>query len=102
MTKLMERVVHMKYADKDMKRKQNPEELGIDERNMLSVAYKNVVGKRRTSWRNLKTERESRSEEASPLPISLHDAYQKVVENELESKCNEVLHLLDKYLIDKE
>jgi len=104
MTKLMERVVHMKYAGKDMKRKINPEELGIDERNMLSVAYKNVVGKRRSSWRNLKSEREQRVEGGSDytLPIKLHDAYQKVVESELESKCNEVLHLLDTYLIDKE
>lgn len=103
MTKLMQRVVHMKYADKDMKRKKNPEELKVDERNMLSVAYKNVVGKRRQSWRNLKQERENYTKDSTEyqLPLELHAAYQKVVEDELASKCNEVLHLLDTYLIDK-
>lgn len=28
-----------------------PEELSIEERNLLSVAYKNVIGTRRASWR---------------------------------------------------
>ena len=28
-----------------------PEELTVDERNILSVAFKNVVGTRRASWR---------------------------------------------------
>jgi 14-3-3 protein epsilon len=32
--------------------KQNPE-LTIEERNLLSVAYKNSVGSRRTAWRAL-------------------------------------------------
>jgi len=28
-----------------------PEELSVEERNLLSVAYKNAVGSRRASWR---------------------------------------------------
>lgn len=31
--------------------KQGEEELTIDERNILSVAFKNVVGTRRAAWR---------------------------------------------------
>ena len=29
----------------------SPDELSVEERNLLSVAYKNVVGARRSSWR---------------------------------------------------
>lgn len=30
---------------------QEPKELSVEERNLLSVAYKNVIGSRRASWR---------------------------------------------------
>lgn len=30
---------------------QQPKELSVEERNLLSVAYKNVIGSRRASWR---------------------------------------------------
>jgi len=42
-------------------------ELSIDERNLLSVAYKNVIGARRASWRIVTSVKEK---EASlpPLP----------------------------------
>ena len=33
----------------------NPQELSVEERNLLSVAYKNSVSNKRTSWRILDT-----------------------------------------------
>jgi hypothetical protein len=40
-----EMVEHMKSVA------QQPQELTVEERNLLSVAYKNVIGSRRASWR---------------------------------------------------
>ena len=40
-----EMVTYMMSVAKD------PEELSVEERNLLSVAYKNVIGSRRASWR---------------------------------------------------
>ena len=54
--------------------------LGTNHRNMLSVAYKNVVGALRSSWRVLS----SRDEETTK-------AYAKVVQDELVSKCRSVI-----------
>jgi 14-3-3 protein epsilon len=42
-----EMVTHMKQAIS------HSASLSIDERNLLSVAYKNTVGSRRTAWRTL-------------------------------------------------
>merc|ERR1719420_1938206 len=69
-------------------------ELEVEERNMLSVAYKNVVGQRRASWRTLKSEDDCLTEHPE-----LKAQYKKVVEDELSAKCNEVLGLLENNLI---
>lgn len=72
--------------------------LKVEERNMLSVAYKNVVGQRRASWRTLKAEEEQGDGEQPMASYRTH--YKKVVEAELSKKCLEVLNLLQDHLID--
>lgn len=74
--------------------KQEP--LDEDERNLLSVAFKNVVGSRRTSWRVINVK----------LAEDLKENQKKVcqdmklrVESELKGLCNEVLDLLNEHLI---
>lgn len=73
-------------------------ELSVEERNLLSVAYKNVVGARRSSWRYLNSIDPKDKDEKSPSTIS-HTLLQQVVEKELEDICNNILDLLDKNLI---
>uniref|UniRef100_A0A8C4QJY7 14-3-3 protein epsilon n=1 Tax=Eptatretus burgeri TaxID=7764 RepID=A0A8C4QJY7_EPTBU len=73
------------------------EELTVEERNLLSVAYKNVIGSRRASWRIISSieQKESTSEEK----IELIRNYRSTVEKELRDICTEILSVLDNHLI---
>jgi len=77
------------------------EELTVEERNLLSVAYKNVVGSRRASLRiisSIEQKEESRGKEDHLVKAR---EYRKKVEQELTSICNDILEVLDKHLISK-
>jgi len=69
------------------------EAMSIDERNLLSVAYKNVIGARRASWRTLNAECQDEKNHG------LIEKYKTQVESELKSICDDVLELLEKTLI---
>ena len=67
------------------------EELTNEERNLLSVAYKNVVGARRSSWRVISSiEQKSRDEQES-RKLQMTKDYREKIENELKGICNDVL-----------
>jgi len=72
-------------------------DLTNEERNLLSVAYKNVVGARRSSWRVISSI-ESKTE-ASERKLTMAKEYRQKVEKELREICQDVLNLLDAYLI---
>lgn len=75
------------------------EELTIEERNLLSVAYKNVIGARRASWRiisSIEQKEESRGNEGH---VSTIRDYRSKIETELSSICDGILKLLDSKLI---
>jgi tetratricopeptide (TPR) repeat protein len=72
-------------------------ELTVEERNLLSVSYKNVIGARRASWRTLNACAEE--DEAKTQHPGLIDIYKAQVANELNTICKEVLDLLEKTLI---
>jgi 14-3-3 protein beta/theta/zeta len=74
-------------------------ELTNEERNLLSVAYKNVVGARRSSWRVISSiEQRMDGPEANK---NMTKEYREKVETELKDICEDVLSLLDKYLIPR-
>jgi 14-3-3 protein epsilon len=66
-------------------------DLTVEERNLLSVAYKNVIGARRASWRTLNVDEYKDNE--------LIKKYKSMVETELESICHDVLDLLENTLV---
>jgi len=74
-------------------------ELSNEERNLLSVAYKNVVGARRSSWRVISSI-ETKTE-ASEKKQNMAKDYRNKVEGELKDICKAVLSLLDEHLITK-
>jgi 14-3-3 protein beta/theta/zeta len=74
-------------------------ELTNEERNLLSVAYKNVVGARRSSWRVISSIEQKT--EGSEKKQAMAKEYREKVEKELKDICQDVLSLLDKFLIPK-
>jgi len=70
------------------------QELSVEERNLLSVAYKNSVGSRRTAWRAISSI-EQKEESKGSKYINLLKDYKKKIEGELSNLCNDILELLD-------
>ena len=70
------------------------QELSVEERNLLSVAYKNSVGSRRTAWRAISSIEQKEESKGSKYLQLLKD-YKKKIETELSSFCNDILELLD-------
>lgn len=63
-------------------------ELSNEERNLLSVAYKNVVGTKRSSWRVISSiEQKSGDDEKQKMAKE----YREKIEGELNTICKEVL-----------
>jgi 14-3-3 protein epsilon len=84
-----EMVDHMKaVAEKNV-------ELSVEERNLLSVAYKNVIGSRRASWRVLS----SIEQKSDPEKINLVKDYKKNIENELVKICDDILSIITDKLV---
>ena len=67
----------------------NMAKLDSNERNLLSVAFKNVVGSRRSSWRVISSlEQKTENDEGKKRLI---EEYRKKIEEELTKICNKVL-----------
>ncbi|OMJ94023.1 hypothetical protein SteCoe_2943 [Stentor coeruleus] len=89
MVRIMKEVVH------------HASELSVDQRNLLSVGYKNVVGVRRTAWRTisaLETKEESRK---NLKRAELARSFRLKIEEELNNRCQEVLDLISSILANK-
>jgi 14-3-3 protein epsilon len=84
-----EMVDHMKAVA------QQPQELSVEERNLLSVAYKNVIGSRRASWRVISSIEQKGEQERLPLIRE----YKAKIEDELLEICNDILNIIETELI---
>lgn len=74
-------------------------ELTVEERNLLSVAYKNVIGARRASWRIISSIEQKEESKGTEEKTQMIRNYKELVEKELNDICSDILDVLDKHLI---
>ncbi|KAJ8491819.1 hypothetical protein OPV22_013540 [Ensete ventricosum] len=74
-------------------------ELTVEERNLLSVGYKNVVGARRASWRILSSIEQKEETKGNEHHVKSINEYRHKVESELSNICTDIIALIDEHLI---
>ena len=74
--------------------------LEMEERNILSVAFKNVVGARRASLKIIKSIEQQENDKKTER-LQLVKAYREKVQKELQDLCLSVISMLDGYLIEQ-
>ncbi|KAG0014646.1 14-3-3 protein [Entomortierella chlamydospora] len=74
-------------------------ELSVEERNLLSVAYKNVIGARRASWRIVSSIEQKEESKGSEAHVAMIKTYRSKIEKELSDICRDILSVLEKSLI---
>jgi len=75
------------------------QELTVEERNLVSVAYKNVIGARRASWRIVSSIEQKEENKGNEQHVARIREYRAKIEAELAGICNDILSVLDQHLI---
>merc|ERR1719267_526207 len=79
----------------------NDAELSVEERNLLSVAYKNAVGSRRAAWRIITSVEQKEKTKGNEEQAKFAKEYCTKVEGVLQKICDTILGVLDGNLINK-
>ncbi|XP_072043653.1 uncharacterized protein [Amphiura filiformis] len=74
-------------------------ELSVEERNLLAVAYKNVIGSRRASWRIVSSLESDAESLKKGKALQQTKEYRKQIEDELRKICDDILDVLNTHLI---
>eukprot|EP00761_Pharyngomonas_kirbyi_P003325 gb/GECH01003329.1/.p1 GENE.gb/GECH01003329.1/~~gb/GECH01003329.1/.p1 ORF type:complete len:260 (+),score=68.01 gb/GECH01003329.1/:1-780(+) len=74
-------------------------DLSVEERNLLSVAYKNVIGARRASWRIISSIEHKEDTKGNEKQVERIRKYKNKVEKELSDICTDILEILNDHLI---
>merc|ERR1712226_737873 len=76
-------------------------ELSVEERNLLSVAYKNAVGSRRAAWRIMQSVEQKERSKGNNQQADYSKEYSGRVAAELQEICDGILAVLENHLIAK-
>ncbi|OMO65367.1 14-3-3 protein [Corchorus olitorius] len=74
-------------------------ELTVEERNLLSVGYKNVIGARRASWRILSSIEQKEESKGNEQNVRQIKGYRQKVESELSDICKDIMSVINEHLI---
>lgn len=74
-------------------------DLSVEERNLLSVGYKNVIGARRASWRIMSSIEQKEEAKGNEQNVRRIRDYRQKVEDELFRICNDILSIIDDHLL---
>jgi 14-3-3 protein epsilon len=74
-------------------------ELTVEERNLLSVAYKNVIGARRAAWRIIASIEQKEKSKGNEANVHKIKTYAKKIHKELNDIVQDVMEVIDKHLI---
>ncbi|KAJ3527732.1 hypothetical protein NMY22_g9673 [Coprinellus aureogranulatus] len=100
LAKLAEQAERYEEMVENMKRvASSDQELTVEERNLLSVAYKNVIGARRASWRIVSSIEQKEESKGNEAQVQMIKGYREKIEGELAKICEDILDVLDKHLI---
>nr|GMC52386.1 14-3-3-like protein B [Ipomoea batatas] len=88
-----------KFMDKLVRSCTPASELTAEERNLLSVAYKNVIGSLRAAWRIISSIEQKEEFRRNDDHVSHTKDYRAKVETELSQVCAGIIELLDSNLI---
>ncbi|KAL0449259.1 UNVERIFIED_CONTAM: 14-3-3-like protein C [Sesamum latifolium] len=89
----------VEYMEKVSASLPEKEEMTVEERNLLSVAYKNVIGARRASWRIISSIEQKEESRGNEDHVNTIKEYRSKIETELSKICDGILKLLDDRLI---
>ncbi|WOL10445.1 14-3-3-like protein GF14 iota [Canna indica] len=74
-------------------------DLSAEERNLLSVGYKNVIGADRASWRILSSIELKEESKGSEENVNIIKRYRQKVEEDVTKICDDILAIIDKHLL---
>lgn len=93
----------IKYVATTIPDGQNEIHFSAEERNLLSVAYKNVISTRRSAWRNINAiEQKESSNPAHASVMNDIKEFRKKIEDEMKDICTEVIGIIEKYLLHED
>jgi len=73
--------------------------LNVEERNLLSVAYKNVIGARRAAWRIIQSIEQKEKSKGNESNVEKIKSYAAKIDKELNDIVQDVMTVIDSYLI---